>query len=739
MEPRTFGALSMGPTGNMQGTYLFMSLLTWKVIRRRTWVEMPLPGEVIDFINRKALSSTRITSDIKMRVGNNIISSDPTCDDTQEISDPENYDEIEESKVENFGRVFSPDKESSSVEYEENLDNISPITPDGNVIQDEGIGGEKHNMLLEPEASNDEAEFFPDPIEENMIREDINFRNEKESDQTHRYNLRPGRSDWREKYADHYTTPVVFTNLSIPKAMHLYGTEALASVMKEVNQLHDKGVWTPIKYDDIKNKSRIIRSLIFLKRKRDGTLKARLVADGRMQVRDNNQDISSPTVATESLFMLSAIFAAEKRQIATVDIEGAFLHGVMTNDVYMEISGQCVDILLYGYNNVYNNMIRHNKIYVRLDRALYGTIEAAKVWYDNLSTNLISKGFKPNAHDPCIFNREYDGDQLTILIHVDDLMIACKNRKGIDYVIHGLNSDYSRANVYEGPSVDYLGMIFNFNIPGEVSISMGGMIDEFLSEVGVGDDAKAESPAANYLFEIDESAQLLDENDKGNLHSSVAKALYMAKRGRPDILTAVSFLTTRVNCPNTGDYKKLKRLSSYLNITKELKLILRADVPYKLHCYTDASYAVHVDGKGRTGNVVSLGTGAFKIMSTKQNIVTKSSTEAEIVGVSDGMSSNLGLLYLLVEQGYDVKPLILYQDNKSAITLMEKGRSTSQRTKHISTRYFFVKDRIDSGEIKLVHMGTKDMIADFYTKPLQGELFKYMRDKIMGITSMVNL
>jgi hypothetical protein len=268
------------------------------------------------------------------------------------------------------------------------------------------------------------------------------------------------------------------------------------------------------------------------------------------------------------------------------------------------------------------------------------------VWYDNLSTNLISKGFKSNAHDPCIFNREYDGDQLTILIHVDDLMIACKNRKGIDYVIHGLNIDCSRANAYEGPSVDYQGMIFNFNIPGEVSISMGGMINEFLSEVGVGDDAKAESPSANYLFKIDKSAQLVDENDKGDLHSSVAKALYMAKRGRPDILTAVSFLTTRVNCPNTGDYKKLKRLSSYLNSTKELKLILRADVPYKLHCYTDASYAVHVDGKGRTGNVVSLGTGAFKIMSTKQNIVTKSSTEAEIVGVSDGMSSNLGLMYV---------------------------------------------------------------------------------------------
>ena len=56
-------------------------------------------------------------------------------------------------------------------------------------------------------------------------------------------------------------------------------------------------------------------------------------------------------------------------------------------------------------------------------------------------------------------------------------------------------------------------------------------------------------------------------------------------------------------------------------------------MPFKLHGYVDASYAVHVDGKGRTGNVMTLGTGVFKIMSTKHNIVTKSSTEAEIVGV----------------------------------------------------------------------------------------------------------
>ena len=138
-----------------------------------------------------------------------------------------------------------------------------------------------------------------------------------------------------------------------PEGHDAVRNRALASVIKEVRQLHNKGVWTPIEYDNIMNKSRIVRSLIFLKRKRDGTLKARFVADGRMQIIDISQDISSPTVATESLFMLSAIYSAEGRQVVTVDIEGAFSHGVMTNDVYMEISGLSVSIYYYIVTIIY--------------------------------------------------------------------------------------------------------------------------------------------------------------------------------------------------------------------------------------------------------------------------------------------------------------------------------------------------------------------------------------------------
>jgi len=70
---------------------------------------------------------------------------------------------------------------------------------------------------------------------------------------------------------------------------------------------------------------------------------------------------------------------------------------------------------------------------------------------------------------------------------------------------------------------------------------------------------------------------------------------------------------------------------------------------------------------------------------------------------------------------------------------MVPGRSTSQRTKHISVRYFFVKDRTDKEEVQLMFLSTDDMLADFYTKPSQGSLFRRMRNMIMGITNIVKL
>jgi hypothetical protein len=89
--------------------------------------------------------------------------------------------------------------------------------------------------------------------------------------------------------------------------------------------------------------------------------------------------------------------------------------------------------------------------------------------------------------------------------------------------------------------------------------------------------------------------------------------------------------------------------------------------------------------------------------------------------------------YFLEAQGYGADESIVYQDNQSAMLLEKNGRgSSSKRTRHINIRYFFVADRIASREVKVEYCPTGDMVADYFTKPLQGTLFRKFRDIIMN-------
>ena len=148
--------------------------------------------------------------------------------------------------------------------------------------------------------------------------------------------------------------------------------------------------------------------------------------------------------------------------------------------------------------------------------------------------------------------------------------------------------------------------------------------------------------------------------------------------------------------------------------------------------YVDASYAVHDNFKSQTGGIISLARGPVYASSSKQKLVSKSSTEAELIGVSDVLSHVLWARDFLIEQGHEVGSAKLYQDNTSTILLANKGLSSSGRTRHIGVRYFFIKDRIDAGEVELEHMSTTDMIADILTKPLQGQLSRALRQQLLN-------
>ena len=112
---------------------------------------------------------------------------------------------------------------------------------------------------------------------------------------------------------------------------------------------------------------------------------------------------------------------------------------------------------------------------------------------------------------------------------------------------------------------------------------------------------------------------------------------------------------------------------------------------------------------------------------------TKSSTESELVGVSEYLPYNVWFCNFMGEQGYQIKENILYQDNKSAILMEINGHNLcTGNSRHINIWYFWVKDRVDQGKIKVRYLPTHLMLADFFTKPLMGKLFETMREYIMG-------
>ena len=118
--------------------------------------------------------------------------------------------------------------------------------------------------------------------------------------------------------------------------------------------------------------------------------------------------------------------------------------------------------------------------------------------------------------------------------------------------------------------------------------------------------------------------------------------------------------------------------------------------------------------------------------STKQKLNTRSSTETELVAVHDRLPDIIWTRYFLKWQGYNSE-MILYQDNMSAMLLEKNGkRSSSKRTKHINIRFYFITDRYEKGDVQIVHCGTETMLADYFTKPLQGKKFLEFRKRIMN-------
>lgn len=537
--------------------------------------------------------------------------------------------------------------------------------------------------------------------------------------------------------------------MSAKAGIKRFGDRAVAAMLSEYKQLNEgpmpgKPVFGCIDPNElsIEDKRKALEAVNLVKKKRCGKIKGRTCANGSKQKRylKHGESISSPTVSLEAIVGTLVIDAYEGRDVAIFDVPGAYLQAEMPQEknLLMKFRDEFVGIMC-EVNPEYKKyvIVENGKevLYVKILRAIYGCIESALLWYELYVKTLKGMGFVLNPYDRCVANKMINGKQCTVAWYVDDNKLSHEDPEVVTEVLNAIKDHFGDLVITRGDTHDLLGMTITMDRKNKnVIIDMKHQIEEALEMFDETVDDTVTSPANRNLFTTyDDESKELGEARSEIFHSVTAKLLFIMKRARPDIETSVSYLMTRVSKSNEKDWKKLKRCLGFLKRTINDKRVIGADSLRDLHVWIDASHAIHANMRGHTGGTMSMGRGTIHSKSSKQKLNTKSTTESELVGVSEYLPYDLWQVNFFGAQGYDIRNNYIYQDNESAIKMEINGRnSCTGNSRHVDIKYFWVKDRVDKKEVEIKYCPTTLMLADFFTKPLQGQLFKRFREVIMG-------
>lgn len=698
---RTQSSIALWPYGNDNDSWEFLNLETNKTIKRSRWSKLPMPPLVIARLNQLADGSR----DPTLNSAAGVIQQMPTAPTVP--SQPQPPPQLPaEAVIRADVHVDVP-----------NLTGVLPLD------------------VTEPVVTN---------VEEPPQQQQPNSRPRRAT---------AARADSaREKLVHARVIAGVRSrgynfHISMKAGLRTRGNAAVQSLKSELENLIKKETLNPVLLKDMskRQRKRIIRTCVFLKEKYDSRgvfekLKARLVANGKQQSREDVPNRESPTVATVNLFIMLSIAAREGRLGSTHDVGSAFLNADMTGEEIFVTLDKVMTKMLCMLKPEYAKFVNEKgEVVARLDKALYGCVQSARLWYDLLIKVLTADGYVVNDEDICVLNKMVNGVQSTILIHVDDLLCLCADVKAHKELADLLKKHFHETKWVDEKVLSYLGMTLDFSVKGRIKVTMEGFMQDLMAANPC--DNTSNTPATNTLFDSEEIDELMSDPGRRQFHSLTFKLLYLSKRVRPDIATAVAYLATKVTRATVRDEAKLQRVMNYLYGTQDAGLLFAAGdlgVELKLEAHIDAAFAGHVDGKSHSGFAMKLGGNVILVRSTKQKINSESSTEAELIALSDNKIYVLRAAAFIAKQGYDVGPAVIFQDNQSVLAMLKKPDHAPDRSKNMKVRRVAVRDLIRSGNIVVQYVPTNDMQADMFTKPLQGVKFLDMRESIMPSAKTVS-
>jgi hypothetical protein len=248
---------------------------------------------------------------------------------------------------------------------------------------------------------------------------------------------------------------------------------------------------------------------------------------------------------------------------------------------------------------------------------------------------------------------------------------------------------------------------------------------------------------ANTPMETGSSLSSDDEGKEvnGTLYKQIVGSLRYACNSRPDVCHSVGIVSRFMQTPKLSHMQAVKRILRYIQGTSDFGVLYpnTDGRKGKLVGYCDSDWSGdRVERKSTMGYVFTVYNCPISWSSKKQNVVALSTCEAEYISACYAACQGIWLQSLLHEMKIDIDDEVeLMVDNKSAINLA-KNPIAHGRSKHIETKFHFLRDQVSKGRIKLVYCKTEDQIADVLTKPLKIERFKVMR-KLLNMHSLDTL
>lgn len=452
-----------------------------------------------------------------------------------------------------------------------------------------------------------------------------------------------------------------------------------------------------------------------IKYRADGTIeryKARLVAKGYNQTEGlDYHETFAPVAKLVTVRCLLAIASAHSWPLHQLDVQNAFLHGDLEEEVYMSLP--------QGFRRQGETKV------CRLLKSLYGLKQASRQWFAKFSTALIDDGFIQSKTDYSLFTRSRDQQFTIVLVYVDDIIVTGNNETDIRHLKEFLHQRFHLKDL--GLLKYFLGLEVARSARG-ICLSQRKYALEIIEETGLLGAQPVHIPMEqNHKLNASDGALLTDPSSYRRL---VGRLIYLTIT-RPDIVYPVHVLSQYMSQPRKPHLDAALRLVRYLKRAPGQGILLSSSSDLQLRMYSDSDWASCSDTRRLTTGFCSfLGTSPISWKTKKQHTVSRSSAESEYRAMASAACEITWLLYLLKDMGVDhPQPAILFCDNQAALH-MAANPVFHERTKHIEIDCHFIREKLRQGFIRTAYMPSKEQLADIFTKSLGKDQFQLLLRKL---------